>query len=70
MGELLPTLTCPRASRVNSLICQNAATILGIAQGSNTYSPPVYTGGGLRHPAFKGMRIDKTADDVDLPGRH
>ncbi|WP_346772565.1 hypothetical protein [Rhodococcus qingshengii] len=29
-----------------------------------------YTGGGLRHPAFKGMRIDKTADDVDLPGRH
>jgi bifunctional non-homologous end joining protein LigD len=29
-----------------------------------------YTGGGLRHPAFKGMRIDKTADDVGLPGRH
>ncbi|UUE28419.1 hypothetical protein LRQ08_31260 (plasmid) [Rhodococcus qingshengii] len=29
-----------------------------------------YTGGGLRHPAFKGMRIDKTAIDVDLPGHH
>jgi len=25
-----------------------------------------YTGAGLRHPAFKGMRIDKTADDVNL----
>ncbi|MFC1474236.1 ATP dependent DNA ligase [Rhodococcus qingshengii] len=29
-----------------------------------------YTGGGLRHPAFKAMRMDKTADEVDLPGRH
>lgn len=31
---------------------------------------PEYTGGGLRHPAFKAMRIDKTADEVDLPERH
>ena len=29
-----------------------------------------YTGGGLRHPAFKGMRIDESVIDVDLPGRH
>lgn len=46
------------------------AKIERIAQSSNTYRPPVYTGRGLRHPAFKGMRIDKTADEVDLPGRH
>ncbi|WP_019749997.1 hypothetical protein [Rhodococcus erythropolis] len=31
---------------------------------------PEYTGGGLRHAAFKAMRIDKTADEVDLPERH
>ncbi|MQP33627.1 hypothetical protein GEO20_16925 [Rhodococcus erythropolis] len=46
------------------------AKIERIAQGANTYRPPVYTGGGLRHPAFKGMRIDRTAIDVDLPGLH
>ena len=41
-----------------------------IVHGWNTDTPPVYTGGGLRHPVFKGMRIDKTAEDVDLPGHH
>lgn len=29
-----------------------------------------FTGGSLRHPAFKGLRVDKIAADVDLPGRH
>ncbi|WP_336874248.1 non-homologous end-joining DNA ligase [Rhodococcus qingshengii] len=29
-----------------------------------------FTGGSLRHPSFRGLRDDKTADEVDLPGRH
>ncbi|GBF17599.1 putative DNA ligase-like protein/MT0965 [Rhodococcus sp. Br-6] len=29
-----------------------------------------YTGGSLRHPSWKGLRDDKTPDEVDLPGRH
>ncbi|MBX9151839.1 ATP-dependent DNA ligase [Rhodococcus qingshengii] len=29
-----------------------------------------YTGGSLRHPSFRGLRNDKIADEVDLPGRH
>ena len=29
-----------------------------------------FTGGSLRHPSFRGLRNDKTADEVDLPGRH
>ncbi|EME23080.1 ATP-dependent DNA ligase [Rhodococcus triatomae BKS 15-14] len=29
-----------------------------------------YVGGSLRHPAFKGLRTDKTPAEVDLPGRH
>ncbi len=42
----------------------------GIVQTSNTYRAPVFTGGSLRHPSFRGLRDDKTADEVDLPGRH
>ena len=26
--------------------------------------------GSLRHPSWKGLREDKTPDEVDLPGRH
>lgn len=29
-----------------------------------------FTGGSLRHPSFRGLRDDKLADEVDLPGRH
>lgn len=29
-----------------------------------------YAGGSLRHPSWKGLRDDKTPDEVDLPGRH
>lgn len=29
-----------------------------------------YVGGSLRHPAWKGLRADKSPTDVDLPGRH
>lgn len=29
-----------------------------------------FTGGSLRHPSFRGLRNDKLADEVDLPGRH
>jgi len=29
-----------------------------------------YVGGSLRHPSWKGLRDDKTPDEVDLPGRH
>ncbi len=29
-----------------------------------------YTGGSLRHPSWKGLRDDKTPDEVGLPGRH
>lgn len=29
-----------------------------------------YAGGSLRHPAWKGLRDDKSPRDVDLPGRH
>ncbi|TYQ00827.1 UNVERIFIED_ORG: bifunctional non-homologous end joining protein LigD [Nocardia globerula] len=29
-----------------------------------------YVGGALRHPSYKGLRNDKSADEVDLPGRH
>ncbi len=29
-----------------------------------------YTGGGLRHPSWKGLRDDKTSDEVDMPGLH
>ncbi|EOM74715.1 hypothetical protein Rrhod_3957 [Rhodococcus rhodnii LMG 5362] len=29
-----------------------------------------YTGGSLRHLSWKGLRDDKTPDEVDLPGRH
>jgi bifunctional non-homologous end joining protein LigD len=29
-----------------------------------------YTGEGLRHPSWKGLRNDKSADEVGLPGRH
>ncbi|WP_094275288.1 hypothetical protein [Rhodococcus sp. OK302] len=29
-----------------------------------------FTGGALRHPSFRGIRTDKTIDEVDLPGRH
>ena len=29
-----------------------------------------YAGGSLRHPAWKGLRDDKSPTDVDLPGRH
>ncbi|WP_257226399.1 hypothetical protein [Rhodococcus opacus] len=28
------------------------------------------TSGGLRHPSWKGLRDDKVASEVDLPGRH
>ncbi|MFD6517882.1 non-homologous end-joining DNA ligase [Rhodococcus sp. NPDC060176] len=28
-----------------------------------------FTGGSLRHPSFRGLRDDKTADEVNLPGR-
>jgi bifunctional non-homologous end joining protein LigD len=43
------------------------------------YSAPIYVcdveyrefvGGALRHPSYKGLRNDKSADEVDLPGRH
>ena len=29
-----------------------------------------FTGGGLRHPSWKGLRTDKNPAEVDLPGRH
>ena len=29
-----------------------------------------YAGGSLRHPSWRGLRADKTVDEVDLPGRH
>ncbi|WP_242484825.1 RNA ligase family protein [Rhodococcus sp. MS16] len=29
-----------------------------------------YVGGALRHPSYKGLRNDKSANEVDLPGRH
>ncbi|QCQ90033.1 non-homologous end-joining DNA ligase [Rhodococcus sp. SGAir0479] len=29
-----------------------------------------YAGGSLRHPSWKGLRDDKSPDEVDLPGRH
>lgn len=29
-----------------------------------------YAGGSLRHPAWKGLRDDKSPREVDLPGRH
>ncbi|MGA6207431.1 non-homologous end-joining DNA ligase [Nocardia testacea] len=29
-----------------------------------------YTGEGLRHPSWRGLRNDKTPDEVDLPGSH
>lgn len=29
-----------------------------------------FTGGGLRHPSWKGLRADKSPSEVDLPGRH
>ncbi|MFM1722622.1 non-homologous end-joining DNA ligase [Rhodococcus sp. PAM 2766] len=29
-----------------------------------------YSGGSLRHPSWKGLRDDKTPDEIDLPGRH
>ena len=29
-----------------------------------------FVGGALRHPAYKGLRADKSIDEVDLPGRH
>ncbi|GAB2632873.1 non-homologous end-joining DNA ligase [Prescottella soli] len=29
-----------------------------------------YVGGSLRHPSWKGLRDDKSPDEVDLPGRH
>ncbi|MDI9915442.1 hypothetical protein [Rhodococcus sp. IEGM 1379] len=49
---------------------EQASGLAGIVQGSNTYRPPVYVGGALRHPAYKGLRADKTIDEVNLPGRH
>lgn len=39
-----------------------------IAHGSNTYAPPDTSGDGLlRHPSFRGIRTDKTPEEVDLP---
>ena len=48
------------------------------ARGAHWVSPELvgdveyreYTGGSLRHPSWKGLRDDKTPDEVDLPGRH
>ncbi|MFW2240872.1 hypothetical protein [Rhodococcus opacus] len=34
---------------------------------SSTANTPA---GGLRHPSWKGLRDDKAASEVDLPGRH
>ncbi|APE12641.1 ATP-dependent DNA ligase (plasmid) [Rhodococcus sp. 2G] len=29
-----------------------------------------YAGGSLRHPSWRGLRSDKSVDEVDLPGQH
>ena len=38
-----------------------------IVHGWNTDTPPVYVGGALRHPAYKGLRTDKSINDVKAP---
>ena len=44
-----------------------SAKIQPIAHGFDAYRPPVYTGGSVRHPSFRGLRTDKTFNEVKVP---
>ncbi|MDX5965239.1 hypothetical protein SIM91_18390 [Rhodococcus opacus] len=54
------------------------ATCAGHTKGARWVEPRLvgdveyreHTSGGLRHPSWKGLRDDKAASEVDLPGRH